>query len=236
MFHLSKPRSRIGLTAAAVIGLLVLSTSSAAAATGPGGNLSYSQDGKSADASSSGCISNGDGTSTCTYLDISLFVGTTSDDVNGTIHARNLCLNVYTYTSVDATGEFVGDPASESGCRGPLPNKAVRFGTKLTSVTLATTTVPIGQVVCDKSADPITCTSGPTHDVQVAGTWTGVGATTYTNSHSVVDDGTCRVTQSEKSHSRGATFAGTFNGSSLTSDAAQIADGKTSFVSRCVTP
>ena len=161
---------------------------------------------------------------------------TTSDDVNGTIHARNLCLNVFSYTSVDATGENVGDPTSESGCQGPLPSRALRFGSKLTSVTLATTTVSIGQVVCDKSTDPITCTPGPTHDVKVAGTWTGVGATTYVNSHSVIDDGTCRVTQSENSHTRGATFVGTFNASSLTSDAAQIADGKTSFVSRCVTP
>jgi hypothetical protein len=236
MFHLSKPRSRVGLAAAAVIGLLAISTSSVAAATGPGGNLSYGQDGKSADASSSGCASNGDGTTTCSDVGISLFVGTTTDDVNGTILARNLCLNLYTYTYVDATGEYAGEPTSESGCQGPLPNKALRFGGKLTSVTLATTTVSVGQEVCDKSADPITCVLGPTHDVKVAGTWTGDGPTTYINSRSVVDDGTCQVTQSEKSHTRGATFVGTFNGSSLNSDAAQIADGKTSFRSRCVAP
>lgn len=236
MLHLSRPRTHAGLASAGVIALLLLSTGSAAAATGPGGNLSFSQEGKSADASSSGCASNGDGTTSCVDVDVSVFVGTTTDDVSGTVHARNLCVNLNSYTFVDATGEFVGVPVSESGCQGPLSNKALRFGNRLSAVVLARTTVSIGQVVCDKSADPIICVPGPTHDVTVAGTWTGVGPTTYTNSRSVVDDGTCRVTQSEKSHTRGATFVGTFSGMSLNSDAAQIANGKSSYVSRCIAP
>jgi hypothetical protein len=232
--QLSALRSRAGLACAGVLALLVLSTGSAAAATGPGGNASFGQDGKSAEASLNGCISHRHGTTTCTDVEISLFVGTTWDDVNGTIHARNLCLNVYTYTVVDATGAFVGEPTAESGCQGPLPSSALRFGGNLTSVTLATTTVPVGQVVCDKSTDPVVCVSGPTHDVKVGGTWTGAGPTLFQDVRSVVDDGTCRVTQSEKSHTRGAAFVGTFNGSRLSSDAAQISDGRTSFLSRCI--
>jgi hypothetical protein len=198
--------------------------------------MSSSQAGQSADASSSVCASNKDGTTACSDLSLSIFVGTVSDGISGTIHERLLCVNRYSYSYVDATGEFVGEPVSESGCRDGLANKALRFGNRLSSLTLAGTTVSIGQVVCDKSTDPITCVPGPTHDVIVAGTWTGVGPTTYTNSRSVVDDGTCRVTQAEKSHTRGATFVGTFNGSSLTGDAAQIAIGKSSFVSRCTAP
>ncbi len=228
-----KQRSRFALTAAAVIGLLLLSTSSVAAATGPGTDLSFGQDGQSADASSSACAANGDGTSTCKDVDLSIFVGTHSDDVNGKVHARQVCVNLFSYTYVDASGEFVGDPLSESGCRDTLPIKSLRFGAKLTSVTLASTAIAIGQIVCDKTADPITCVAGPTHDVTIAGSWTGVGPITSTNSRSVVDDGTCRVTQAEKSHTRGAAFEGTFDGQILGSDAAQIVIGKTSFVSQC---
>lgn len=235
MSRTSNSRSRFALASVVVIGLLVLSTGSAAAATGPGTDASFSQSGTSADASAGGCASNGDGTSTCSDVSISIFVGVTKDDVSGTVHARNLCVNVYSYSVDDATGDVAAEPVSESGCRG-LSVNALRLGNKLSSVTLASTTVPIAETVCDKSADPIICETGPSHDVRVAGTWTGAGPIFSVNTHSTFDDGACRVTQAEKSQSRGATFAGLFDGHALTADAAQIVDGKTSFTSRCVKP
>lgn len=231
MFERTRPRFRSALTAAAVIALLVLSTGSAAAATpAPGGDATFSQNGKGADASSGGCVSNGDGTSTCSDVGISAFVGKMSDSVSGVIHANQVCVWMDRYTAIDATGALVGDPVSEAGCKADLSNGTLRFGSNLTSVTLAPTTISIQQMVC---VDKITCEPGPSRDVAVAGTWTGVGPISYSKYRSVSDDGTCRYDEAGKGYSRQASFTGRVDGQNLSLDYTSITDGKSTYRSRC---
>ena len=230
MFERTRPRFRSALTAAAVIALLVLSTGSAAAATpAPGVDATFSQNGKGADASSGGCVSNGDGTSTCSDVGISAFVGKMSDSVSGVIHDNQVCVWMDRYTAIDATGALVGDPVSEAGCKADLPNGTIVFGSKLTAVTLATTTISIQQMAC---VDKV-CVPGSSREVTVAGTWTGVGPISYSKYRSVSDDGTCRYDGAAKGYSRQASFSGTIEGQSLSVDYASISDGKSSYRSRC---
>jgi len=136
------------MTAAAFSALLVLSTGSVAAATGPAPDGTFTQNGKSADASSGGCVSNENGTSTCSFVGISVFAGKMSDNFSGVTHANQVCVWMDRYTASDATGALVGDPVSEAGCKADLPNGTIVFGSKLTAVTLATTTISIQQMVC----------------------------------------------------------------------------------------
>jgi hypothetical protein len=231
VFQRSRPRFRSALTSAAVIALLVLSTGSVAAATpAPGGDATFSQNGKGADASSVGCVSNGDGTSTCSDVGISAFVGKMSDNVSGVTHANQVCVSLDLYTLDDATKTLVGDPVSEAGCKADLPNGTIVFGSKLTAVTLATTTISIQQMVC---VDKLTCEPGPSRDVAVAGTWTGVGSISSSKYRSVSDDGTCRYDEAANGYSRQASFSGTLDGQSLSLDYASITDGKSTYRSRC---
>src|SRR5450759_1124809 len=177
VFERTRPRFRSALTAAAVIALLVLSTGSAAASTPPpGGDATFTQNGRGADASSEQCASNPDGTSTCSSVGISVFAGKMSDNFSGVTHANQVCVWMDRYTAIDATGALVGDPVSEAGCKADLPNGTLRFGSKLTAVTLAMTTISIQQMVC---SDKLTCVPGPSRDVAVAGTWAGVGSISY---------------------------------------------------------
>ena len=230
MFQRSRPRFRSALTSAAVIALLVLSTGSVAAATpAPGGDATFSQNGKGADASSVGCVSNGDGTSTCSDVGISAFVGKMSDSVSGVIHDNQVCVWMDRYTAIDATGALVGDPVSEAGCKADLPNGTIVFGSKLTAVTLATTTISIQQMAC---VDKV-CVPGSSRDVTVAGTWTGVGPISYSKYRRVSDDGTCRYDEAGKGYLRQASFSGTLDGQSLSLDYASITDGKSTYRSRC---
>jgi hypothetical protein len=118
VFQRSRPRFRSALTAAAVIALLVLSTGSAAAATPPpGGDATFTQNGKSADASSGECASNGDGTSTCSDVGISVFAGKMSDNVSGVTHANQVCVFLDLSTIDDATKALVSEYVSENGSR-----------------------------------------------------------------------------------------------------------------------
>ena len=230
MFQRSRPRYRSALTSVAVIALLVLSTGSAAAATGPGGDATFTQNGKSADASSGGCVSNETGTSTCSFVGISVFAGKMSDNVSGVTHANQVCVTLDNYTIDDVTKALVGEYVTGNGCRVDLPNGTLQFGSGLTSVTLAPTTISIQQQVCD---DKLTCVPGSSREVTVAGTWTGVGPISYSKYRSVSDDGTCRYDGAAKGYSRQAPFSGTIEGQSLSVDYASISDGKSSYRSRC---
>ena len=214
----------------AVIALLVLSTGSAAAATGPRGDATFTQNGKSADAGSRGCVSNGDGTSTCSDVGISVFVGKMSDNVSGVTHVNQVCVFLDAYTYTDATGELVSEYVTENGCRVDLPIRTLQVGSGLTSVTLAPTTVSIQRLFCDGT---FTCVPGLSRDVTVAGTWTGVGPISYSKYRSVSDDGTCRYDEAAKGHSRQASFSGTVDRQSLSVDYASITDGKSTYRSRC---
>ena len=230
MYPRSRPRYRSALTSVAVIALLVLSTGSAAAATGPGGDATFTQNGKSADASSGGCVSNENGTSTCSDVGISVFAGKMSDNVSGVTHANQVCVSLDLYTLDDATKTLVGEYVTENGCTVDLPSGTLHFGSGLTSVTLAPTTISIQQMVC---SDKLTCEPVSSREVTIAGTWTGVGPISYSKYRSVGDDGTCRYDEAGKGYLRQASFSGTLDGQSLSLDAASITDGKSTYRSRC---
>ena len=180
MFHRSTSRSRFGLASAAVlVSLLALSAGSVAADTTPPVDGTFTQNGTSADAYGGGCTSNGDDTTTCIDLGLSVFAGKMSDSFSGVSHRNQICASVSTYTFDDATGEYVGDPLFESGCEVDLPNGTLRVGKDLTSVTLATTTISIQQYICDEFA----CEAGASRDITVLGSWTGVGSTSPSSAH-----------------------------------------------------
>ena len=234
MFQRSASRARFGFASAAVVALLVLSTGSVAADTtgGGGGDQSFSQNGKSADAGDGDCVSNGDGTTSCHDLSISVFAGKQTDSFSGVVHSSVVCANIGNYTFDDETGEAVGDPIYESGCRDDLAS-GLKFGNKLSSVTLAPTVVSIAQWVCADKED--ICEPGPGRDVTVTGTWTGVGPTSFSKYSYSGDDGVCRFGESGKGYNREATFAGSVDGQAFGPNTyASINDGKSTYRSRCV--
>jgi hypothetical protein len=153
-----------------------------------------------------------------------------SDSVSGVIHANQVCVWMDRYTVIDATGALAGDPVSEAGCKADLPNGTIVFGSKLTSVTLAPTTISIQQMVC---SDKLTCVPGSSREVTVAGAWTGFGPISSSKYRSVGDDGTCRYDEAGKGYLRQASFSGTLDGQSLSLDYASITDGKSTYRSRC---
>jgi hypothetical protein len=229
VFQRPTHRFRSALTSAAVIALLVLSTGSAAAATGPGIDGTFTQNGTSAVAASSGCVSNVDGTSTCSDDWIEVFAGKMSDSLSGVTHVNQVCLFLNAVT-FDATGVPVGEPVSESGCKVDLPSGTIGFGSKLTTVKLAPTVISLQRYVC---VDKSTCEPVSSRDVTVGGTWTGVGPITFSKYRSVGDDGTCRYDEAGKGYTRGASFSGTIDGLSFGQDYASITDGKSTYRSRC---
>jgi hypothetical protein len=225
-------RVRLGLASAAVIALLVLSTGSVAADTTPGGDGTFTQNGTTAEAFGGDCTANGNDTTTCSELRLSVFVGKMSDSFSGVSHANQVCAYVASYTFDDTTGDYVGDPVFESGCQVDLPKAALRIGKNLSSVTLASTTVSIEEYICDE----FTCEPGASRDITVVGTWTGVGPISFSKSRSTYDDGTCRSSDSGKGSSREATFVGTIDGQTITGEEsyAAISNGKFSYRSRCI--
>lgn len=230
MFKRSAPHRRFGLASAAFIAFVVLSTGAVSADTGPVGGT-FTQSGKSADAGSGECVSNGDGTSTCSSLGVSVFAGKMSDTVSGVTHAKQVCVYRDQFTYDEATGDLVGEPVSEFGCEVDLPSGTLAFGRNLSTATLARTTVTVEQWICDELA----CEPVSSRDLTVVGTWTGSGPTTSSKYRSTFDDGTCRYAEAGKGSSREASFTGTIDGESLGVDAyATIRDGKSTFRSRCI--
>lgn len=229
MFHRSMPRARLGLASAAVIALLVISAGSVAADTSPGPGT-FTQNGKSADVYTGGCDSNGNGTSTCWDAGLSVFAGKMSDSFSGVSHANQVCVNVDSYVIDDVTGDFVGDPTFESGCKVDLPSGRLTFGRNLSSATLAPTTISIQKYVCDEYI----CTPGSSRDVTAGGTWTGVGPTYFQKYRTSSNDGTCRSNESGKGSMREASLTGTIAGHSLVNSYGSISDGKFTYRSRCL--
>jgi len=228
----SATRFRLGLASAAVIALLVLSTGSVAADTTPGGDGTFTQNGTTAEAFGSDCTPNGNDTTTCSEIGLSVFVGKMSDSFSGVSHANQVCAYVANYTYDDITGDPVGDPVFESGCEVDLSKAAIRIGRNLSSVTVASTTVSIAEYICDE----FTCEPGASRDITVVGTWTGVGPISSSKSRSTYDDGTCRSSDSGKGSSREATFVGTVDGQTITGEKsyAAISNGKFTYRSQCI--
>lgn len=214
-------------------GLLAFSSGTAAAATTPGGDATFTQNGKGADAGTFDCLSNGDGTTTCIEGGLSVFAGKESDNFSGVSHVNAVCAWLNSATFDDETGEYVGEPTSENGCRVDLPKTSLKFGRNLSSVTLAPTTITLSQWIC---TDKTTCEQGPSRDVTVQGAWTGDGPTTYGKYRFTGADDTCRYNESGKGYDRGATFVGSVDGTSLDQAYASITSGKSTYRSRCIEP
>jgi hypothetical protein len=230
MFHRSSPRSRFAWIATAVLTLMVLSAGTVAADTSPTPSGTFTQNGISADAFGRSCTSNGDDTTTCSEVGLSVFAGKMTDSFSGERHRNQVCAYLNSSTIDDVTGDLVGEPVFESGCEVDLPNGTVRVGKNLTGVTLATTTLDVQQYVCDE----FTCEPVSGREVSVVGTWTGVGTTYSSKYRSSSDDGTCRSSDAGKGSSRQASFVGTVDGSGLGSEVyASITNGRFTYRSRC---
>jgi hypothetical protein len=231
MFHRSTSRSRFGLAAAGVLVLMMLSAGSVAADTAPPSSGTFTQNGTSADVFGGRCTPNGDATTTCSELGLSVFAGKMSDSVSRVSHSNQVCAYLSTYTFDDVTGDLVGDPVFESGCEVDLPSGTLRSGKGLTSVTLATTTVAVNEYVCDEFG----CEPGPSRNVAVVGSWSGFGPTYFSKYRSSGDDGTCRTNESGKGSRRDASFVGTVDGRGVGGDSyASISNGRFTYRSRCI--
>lgn len=226
------PRTkRLGLATTAIVALLALAAGPVAAGTG-GVDGSFTQNGSSADVFSFDCASNGDGTTTCSGFNLSVFSGKMTDSLTGVTHTNQLCVYVDSATYDDETGEPVGTPLTEVGCDVDLPNGAIKFGSKLSSATLAPRLVSIQQMDC---SDKGNCIPGPTRNVTVAGSWIGIGPITTSKYRSRNGDEFCREYDAGKGTNREAAFSGVIDGIAAgTNGFASLSDGKFSFRSRCV--
>lgn len=228
MFHRPSPRSRFAWITAAVLALLLLSAGSVAADTTPPADGKFTQNGTSAEVYTSTCTAPVGDTTTCSDVGLSVFAGKMSDSFSGVSHRNQVCAHITTYTIDLATGDYLGEPAFESGCQVDLPNGTVRAAKDLTSVKLATTTLQLDEYVCDEfSCEPVS-----NRDVTVGGTWTGVGPTSSWKYRSSSDGGTCRTYDSGKGSGREASFVGAVDGESLNGEA-WITNGRFTFRSRC---
>ena len=225
----SARRLRSALTAAAIIALLALSTGSVAAST-PGGDGTFTQNGKTADVSGGSCVSNGDATTTCTNVGLFTFTGKMSDSLSGVTHSNQVCVILDTYTIRDETGQLVGPYVSENGCRVDLPNGSLTFGSGLSAATLAPMAITIVQLSC---TDKFDCTPGTSREITINGTWLGSGPVVTSKYRSSGSDGICRYAESSKGSSREASFTGMVDGSAIEGAYASLRDSKTTYRSRC---
>ncbi|HXU84352.1 MAG TPA: hypothetical protein VN773_00960 [Verrucomicrobiae bacterium] len=214
----------------AVVGMLAVSAGPAAADTTPPGDATYSQNGSAAEMFASSCTSNGDDTTTCLDQQIYVFVGKMSDSLTGVIHASQLCAALSIYSVSDLTGEFIGTPTFERGCRVDLPAGSARIDSKLLWATLAPTTVSVEDLACEKFG----CAPGSTRDIVVSADWTGFGPLQSSKSRNAWDDSVCRTHEAFKGSNRQADVTGSLDGHDLASDRfAYLSSGKYTFRSSC---
>jgi hypothetical protein len=216
--------------AIAVVGMIAVSAGPVAADTTPPGDATYSQNGSAAEMFASACTSNGDDTTTCTDQQIYVFTGKMSDNVSGVTHSNQLCAGLSSYTYSELTGEFIGTPTFERGCRVDLPAGAIKIDGKLLSATLAPTTVTVEDLVCEK----FECEPGSTRDIVVNASWTGFGPLQTSKSRNSSDDGICRTHEAFKGSNRQADVTGSLDGHDLAADRfGYISSGKYTFKSSC---
>lgn len=221
---------RRAVGAIAVVSMIAVSAGPVAADTTPPGDATYSQNGSTAEMFATACTSNGDDTQTCTDQQIYVFAGKMSDNVTGVTHASQLCAAVSHYTVSELTGEFVGTPSFERGCRVDLPAGAIKVDGKLQSASLAPTTVTVEDLACEKFA----CDPGSTRDIVVSAGWTGFGPLQTSKGRNAWDDGTCRTHEAFKGSNRQADVTGSVDGHDLAADRfGYISSGKYTFRSSC---
>ncbi|MEO8572179.1 MAG: hypothetical protein ABI553_10835 [Chloroflexota bacterium] len=223
------PGLRRAALAGAIVGLLAISASPAAADTVPSADKSYSQNGSTAEITVGGCIDNGDDTLTCSDEHLAVFAGKMTDGSTVT-HPNQICVEIFSVTQSALSGEWLGDPTFERGCRTDLPTTAIRFDSKLAWATLAPTTLTVEQLVCDK----VECIPGASRVVGVSGAWTQDGPLETMKYRTSFSDGTCRWSEAFKGAGRNATFVGELDGRAIGEDSHPHLDsGKYTFRSRC---
>jgi hypothetical protein len=223
------PGLRLAGASVALAGLIAVSAGPVAADTTPPGDAAYSQNGGSADLYASQCATEEDVT-TCSEQAVSVFVGKMTDSVSGVAHASQLCVSLATYAYSELTGEIVGTPSFEQGCRTDLPTGAIKVDAKLRSASLAATTISVEDQACDKFG----CEPGSGREVVAVATWTGVGPVQGTKYRSAYGDGTCRSHEAFKGSSRSADVVGSVDGAAFTGDVSgSIFSGKYTFRSSC---
>ncbi|MBA2381477.1 MAG: hypothetical protein H0V73_05130 [Chloroflexi bacterium] len=211
--------------------LLAVAAGPVSADTAPGGDATFTQNGTSAQAYAGTCVANGDDTETCINQQISAFAGKLTDSGAGVIHASQVCVDLSSYTYSTVTGDFVGTPIYESGCRVDVPSGALRLDSKLASATLAAVTVSVTGYDCNEYE----CVPGSSRDVTAAATWTGFGPINQSKDRSTSDDEACRVSSSSKGSVRAASVTGVVDGHALDEKAfGELSAGRSSFRSRCV--
>jgi hypothetical protein len=221
---------RLAAATTAVVGLLAFSVVPVAADTTPGGDASYSQNGSTAELYASSCTDNGDDTFTCVEREIGIFSGKMTDGVSGVTHSSQVCAEVGTYTVDAITGDYLGEPVFERGCRVDLASGVIRFGSKLSSASLAATHVTLEQWNCDGKD----CVPGASRDVVVAAAWTGVGPINFGKYRSSGNDGTCRYSEWFKGSDRSANITASFDGRPVAGDQyGYLSSGRNGFKSAC---
>lgn len=204
--------------------LLALAAAPVAADTVPIENFSFSRSGLSADASTEECVDNNDGSTTCSDMAIVLFAGKTRTGGEGANRGTELCAFVNTRTFV--SGAFI-DFSQEFGCTTEL-GAGSAIAKDLSTATLTPTTVTIQGQTCDEFG------CEPTErEIEVAGTWTGVGPVIRETVRLVSDDGVCDFRDRSSGTFREATFSGTFAGQPFEAQFGSLSNGKFSFSQRC---
>jgi hypothetical protein len=220
---------RLAASTFAVAAMIAATAGPVAADTTPPGDASYSQNGSSVDLYASSCTSDGETTS-CTEQGLYAFVGKLTDSVSGVAHTSQLCVSLASYAYSELTGEIVGTPSFEGGCRVDLPAGTLTIDSKLRSATLSPTTVSVEDEACDKFG----CEPGAARDIVAEGTWTGFGPLQTSRYRGSYDEGTCRSHEASKGSIRSADVVGSLDGAGLAGDVSgSIFSGKYTFRSSC---
>lgn len=221
---------RLAAVTTAATALIALSAGPVAADTTPPGDAFYSQNGSSAELFASDCTANGHHTVTCADQQVYVFTGKMTDSLSGVTHTSQLCVSLSNYTYSELTGDYVGTPTFEQGCRVDLPTGTIKIDSKLRSASLATTHLTVQDQACEKFG----CDPGSARDIVVGASWTGFGPLMTSKSRGSSNDGTCRSNESFMGSTRAADVVGSLDGQALGGDHfGYISSGKYSFRSSC---
>lgn len=232
----------VGLLRRALVGgvvvLVLLSLAATSALAAPPGteSFSFSRQGFTAEAGEGDCTTSGD-LVTCTGSNIFVFAGKTREHGSGAIRGTEVCVNFYTDTFNQATGQSVSF-TSEFGCTTDVGAGLV-IESDLSSATIAPTTVTLESETCVAVGDDFECTPGDeTRDVVVEGTFTATSPATPLSYRSFSDDGVCTFRDSFRGTSRSSMFVGTLDGQAVEfsndeNGYSQIGNGTSSFSQRC---
>jgi len=169
------------------------------------------------------------GDSTCTYTNVSIFIGQTRYN---NVQSKGSVLCVGTGTSIYDARQHTYTDAFRYGCS---ETASVSIARSLASAS-ANGSVPTEASTCthDQDTDTGSCTdpvAGAPLAVNLS--WTGIPPVTSSTYRSTDQYGDCTSTQYSKGSNSDATVAGTFDGSAASFDYAQISSGISKFTYSC---